>query len=191
VQRRRTIALSSLLILAAGIALWRWSDRRRESSQDVPIYAAATRYGVDPALVKAVVWRESNFNPLARGRAGELGLMQLRDVAAQEWAESVRAYPLPESHLLDPRTNTLAGTWLLRKTLQRYRGTDNPIPYALAEYNAGRANVLKWAKGHAATNSTAFLVAIGFPATRDYINAILDRLAHYRRQWPAVEARPR
>jgi soluble lytic murein transglycosylase len=191
VRRFRPIAIALLLLLAAGVVLGLWRERRLEQSQDVAIYAAATRYGIDPALVKAVVWRESNFNPNARGRDGELGLMQLRDAAAQEWAETARAYPLPETHLLDPRTNTLAGTWYLRKTLLRYRDTDNPVPYALADYNAGRANVLKWAKGRAATNSTAFVDAIGFPATRDYIRAILDRHARYRGDWPAAESRSR
>jgi len=41
---------------------------------------------VEPALIKAVAWRESKFDTHARGRAGEIGLMQLREEAAQEWA---------------------------------------------------------------------------------------------------------
>jgi soluble lytic murein transglycosylase len=161
-----------------------WRAWRLEHSQDRRIYAAARRYGVDPALIKAVVWRESYFNPEARGRAGELGLMQLMDPAAQEWAEAERCYPLPESRLLDPATNTLAGTWYLRKMLRRYRLTDNPLPYALADYNAGRANVLKWTKGAAATNSAAFVEQIGFPGTKDYVLSIQKRQERYRRDFP-------
>jgi soluble lytic murein transglycosylase len=166
------------LMLGCGgwwFAHW-WTDHRF----DGVIGAAARRYGMDPALIKAVVWKESRFRHHAVGRAGELGLMQLMDAAAQEWAESEKVYPLPEPHLLDPATNTLAGTWYLRKVLQRYQRTDNPVAYALADYNAGRGNVLKWALGPAATNSAAFLESIRFPSTRQYILAILERRQAYQ-----------
>jgi len=51
-------------------------------SQDA-IRDAAHRYGVEPGTDKAVVWRESRFNPNARGRAQEIGLMQIQEVAAR------------------------------------------------------------------------------------------------------------
>lgn len=189
-MQRRVILVAALLIggAAAFLVLWRWSDWRIEHSQDANILAAARRYGVDPALIKAVAWRESHFHPKARGRAGEIGLMQIMDAAAQEWADTVRAYPLPESHLLDPGTNTMAGAWYLRKLIQRYQHTDNPLPYALADYNAGRGNVLKWIEGEAATNSSTFISRIGFPSTRAYVLAVLDRREHYRRDFPPVPA---
>ena len=170
------------LLLLIATALWQWSRWRLDHSQDSHIRAAARRYQVDPALVKAVVWKESRFQPDARGQAGEIGLMQITDPAAQEWAETVGAYPLPETHLFDPRTNALAGTWYLRKLLQRYRDTDDPIPYALADYNAGRAHVLKWARGRAATNNNDFRAQIGFPGTRDYVDSVVRRWKHYQRQ---------
>lgn len=172
---------AGLLLLAALALKWR-AGWRLEHSQDRVIFEAATRYSLDPAFVKAVVWKESRFHPDARGRAGEIGLMQLMDPAAQEWAETVRAYPLPERHLFDPRTNTLAGTWYLRKLLQRYRDTDHPAAYALADYNAGRGNVLRWARGDAATNSRAFIAQITFPTTREYIESVLGRWKHYQRE---------
>ena len=56
------------LIVVGGILTW--IERAwvwRENSQDKHILTAARKYGVDPALVKAVVWRESRFNPNARG----------------------------------------------------------------------------------------------------------------------------
>lgn len=174
-------AIVLTLLLTAWVAFWWWRDRQVERSQDGPILEAATRYNLDPALVKAVVWKESRFKPTVRGQAGEIGLMQLMDPAAQEWAETVGVYPLPERQLFDPRTNTLAGTWYLRKLLQRYGDADNPVPYALADYNAGRANVLKWARAAAATNSSEFVVRIGFPGTRDYVESIIRRWRHYQR----------
>src|SRR5881394_2093226 len=62
----------------------------REHSQDKVILAAGARYGVDPALIKAVVWRESWFNPRARGTSGEVGLMQIREPTAKDWAQAER-----------------------------------------------------------------------------------------------------
>ena len=184
-MKRRGLLLVFGLVLALPLGFWlrHW---RLEHSQDRPILAAARRYGVDPGLVKAVVWRESGFNPRALGRAGEVGLMQLMDAAAQEWAETEHAYPLPAEHLFHPATNTLAGTWYLRKMLRRYARCDNAVPFALADYNAGRGNVLKWAQGPAATNSTAFLERIGFPGTRAYVGAIIERSVRYRGDFPPV-----
>lgn len=177
------LILLGLLAAAAGVfSLWWWSDWRLDHSQDKRILEAATRYAIDPTLVKAVMWKESRFNPRARGRAGEIGLMQLMDPAAQEWAETVRAYPLSEAALYDPRTNVLAGAWYLRKLLQRYRDTDNAARYALADYNAGRGNVLKWNRGSAQTNSAVFLAQIGYPSTRGYVDAVMRRWDHYQRR---------
>lgn len=174
------------LLAAAGTIAYGWFSTRLERSQDGPIRFAASRYGVDPALVKAVVWRESAFRPGARGQVGEIGLMQVTDAAAQEWADAERVYPLPEDHLFNPRTNTLAGTWYLAKLLRRYRETDSPATFALADYNAGRGNVLKWMRGPASTNSQAFLNAIGFPSTRAYVVAVLER----RRRYTSAFGRP-
>src|SRR5688500_8589068 len=65
------IALVLVFFVFAGIQIFR---TYRENSHDKLILAAAQKYGVDPTLVKAVVWRESRFNPNARGGAGEIGL---------------------------------------------------------------------------------------------------------------------
>ena len=154
------------------MAWWRW-DYWRLHRFDSVILAASRRYQLDPALVKAVVWRESRFNPRARGRAGELGLMQVRAVAAQEWAAAEKVEPFDHQSCLNPATNTLAGTWYLKKVLTRYRATDNPLAYALADYNAGRGNVLKWQTGQGATNSLLFMSQIEFPSTRDYVRSVL------------------
>lgn len=178
--RRSGLAMAGLLVVAGGLgAWWWWATSRREHQHDGVIRAAAHRYGVDPALVKAVVWRESRFDARARGRAGEIGLMQLTDAAAQEWAESEGVYPLPEGHLFSPHTNTLAGTWYLRKLLLRYAQADQPEVFALADYNAGRGNVLRWAKGESATNGAAFHAGIRFPSTQAYVSAVLERRARY------------
>src|SRR2546422_4249728 len=155
-----------------------------ENSQDAHILAAARKYAVDPALVKAVVWRESWFNPHVKGRKGEIGLMQIRQDAASDWAKAEHTLLFTRQQLFDPGKNTLAGAWYLHKLLRRYQQTDDPLPYALADYNAGRAHVLQWAKGVAATNSAAFVEQISFPTTRAYVQSVMKRYQRYRRVFP-------
>ncbi len=169
-----------LLILAMNLSAWLFWRHRQEHRYDGVIRAAAARYGVAPALVKAVVWKESRFAPDARGRAGELGLMQLMEETAFEWAGSQRLTNFTHEHVLHPATNTLAGTYYLGKALRRYTRTDNPLPYGLADYNAGRGRVLKWMAGAAATNSAAFLARVDIPSTRAYIHDVSLRYQHYR-----------
>jgi soluble lytic murein transglycosylase len=167
-----------LLVLALGVYLvfMFWREHRFNGV----IAAAATRYQMDPALIKAVIWQESRFKPGVRGRAGELGLMQVREAAALEWAADEHIAGFEFTACLDPATNTLAGTWYLKNMLLRYKQADNPLPYALADYNAGRGNVLKWRAGSAMTNSAAFMDQIGFPRTKTYVQSILNRYEHYR-----------
>jgi soluble lytic murein transglycosylase len=181
--------LFAVIFLGGLVALIERYRTYRENSQDVPILAAAQKYGVDPALIKAVVWRESWFNPHVKGRKGEIGLMQIRDAAADEWSKSEHVLLFTHQQLFDPAKNTLAGAWYLRKLLGRYQATDDAVPYALADYNAGRAHVLQWAKGAAVTNSAAFVEQIGFPATRDYLRAVMKRRNHYRQAFPRSELR--
>lgn len=183
-MKNRWLIWLGYFLLVNGIVVYLWLTQAREHRHDAAILAAAKRYGVEPALVKAVVWRESKFNPQARGKVGELGLMQIRETAAKEWAEAEHIPLFWHSQLLDPEKNTLAGTWYLRKLLGRYPHTDNPAVFALADYNAGRGNVLKWAKGPGATNSAAFLAQMEFPGTRHYVATVLERRAYYQPIFP-------
>jgi soluble lytic murein transglycosylase len=109
--------------------------------------------------------------------------MQIREPAAREWAEAERISVFHHEHILDPGSNTLAGTWYLAKLLRRYPQCDDPVPYALADYNAGRGHVLRWNQGAAATNSQQFLAQRTFPGTRRYIGEIMRRHEKYRAEF--------
>ncbi len=175
------LALAGVLLLT--FLLFRWRFARIEFSQDKNIIAASQKHGVDPALIKAVVWRESKFDPAARGTKGETGLMQIMENTGLEWAGEERVPMFSTLTLLDPQRNIDCGTWYLRKLLGRYRMTDDPVPYALADYNAGRGNVLKWMKGSGTTNSQMFVEQIGFPATRHYVRTVVKRREKYVAQF--------
>ena len=178
-MHRKWLNIILILVTADAILAGWWWGRWRENRFDRVIIQAARRHALPASLIKAVVWKESRFNPDARGRAQEYGLMQVGEAAAVEWASAERVRSFEPHHLLRPEVNTQVGAWYLSILSKRYQQTDNPIAYALADYNAGRSNVLRWNKGAAATNSAAFLQNIDFPTTADYVQAILEREKHY------------
>lgn len=190
VLRRYWKAWLFLLIFLGGWVLWyEWRDDRREERYDAFILLAADKYKVHPALIKAVIWQESRFKAKARGKVGEVGLMQIGKLAAQEWAEAEKIRNFRHEQLFDPMLNIMAGTWYLGKLIGRYRHTNHPYRYALADYNAGRTHVLRWNQGAAATNSTLFLEQMDYPATRHYVNNILQRFQSYLPQFQSSPTR--
>jgi soluble lytic murein transglycosylase len=188
ISQRQLFWLALMLLLGIGVLDW-WHERRKERRYDPQILQLSQRYGVDPALVKAVVWRESRFNAKVRGRVGEIGLMQIRPLTAQEWAQAEAPGGRFEGDLFEPETNVRIGTWYLRKLVKRYARTDAPAAYALADYNAGRANVLRWIKGPAETNSAVFLDQITYPGTQEYVRSILHRTARYEASFHSTQTR--
>ncbi|MDH4267806.1 MAG: lytic transglycosylase domain-containing protein [Deltaproteobacteria bacterium] len=98
---------------------------------DTVIWNAAERYGVDYALVKAVIKAESNFNPRAVSRAGAKGLMQLMPGTANA---------LGVDNSFHPEDNIQGGVRHLRYLLERFKGD---LHLALAAYNSGEKVVLK------------------------------------------------
>lgn len=170
----RFLALLLLMaLLAAGF--WGAMEYRRTHRFDSLIRTASQRYGVDAALISAVIWRESNYRHATVGKAGEIGLMQVREPAARDWAKAESLPLFERGHLFDPGTNILAGTWYLSRALKRWKAKDEPIAFALAEYNAGLTHARRWAAMPGAETGSGFSNAVTFPSTRAYIGDILNR----------------
>jgi Transglycosylase SLT domain len=115
---------------------------------------AADRHNIDPALVRAVIETESNWNAGAVSRKGAFGLMQLMPTTAQRFG--VREF-------YSPQQNVEAGVKYLKTLLERYDGN---LDLALAAYNAGEGAVDK---------------AHGIPAfreTRSYVQKVQN--AYFR-----------
>ena len=84
---------------------------------------------MDPALVRAVIETESNWNSSAISRKGAVGLMQLMPTTAQRFGAS---------EYYNPQQNVDAGVKYLKTLLERYDGN---LDLALAAYNAGEGAV--------------------------------------------------
>jgi soluble lytic murein transglycosylase-like protein len=124
------------------------------------IEEAATKERLEPALLRALIRVESNFNHKARSRVGARGLMQIMPLTAEE---------LGNRKALDhrnPRANILAGSHYLRELINQFGGD---LKLALAAYNAGPRAVEKY-KG-----------IPPFAETRSYVRKILSQLDDERR----------
>jgi soluble lytic murein transglycosylase len=133
--------------------------RGRESVKfDQLIVAACRRYGVEFALVKAVIKAESAFDPSALSPAGARGLMQLMPATAAQ-------HGVGDIH--NPQSNIEGGVRHLRLLLNRFRGD---LARALAAYNAGPEAVDRYN---------------GIPPyaeTQTYVQRVLQYRESYRRR---------
>lgn len=159
------------LILVA-IQAWIW--RQHIHAYDDLIEQVAADVRVDPALIRAVALRESRMNANAVGGVGERGLMQVTETVGQEWAALHEVADFQPDDLFDPETNLRVGAWYLRRALDHWSDRTDPLPYALAQYNAGRSNALRWAQDDE-HNPERFLEQITFPSTRAYVADVMRR----------------
>ncbi len=144
---------TAYLAMRSGDALYtvyEWISPARFQQYDALIRSVAAQHHVDPMLVKAVVWRESRFDTRKFGSAGERGLMQVTERAANEWAREERVENFRVEELFDPKVNLQAGAWYLARAIQHWKKQVDPLPFALAEYNAGASRAQRWAGGESA-----------------------------------------
>jgi soluble lytic murein transglycosylase len=181
-HRRRLAAFGAALVLgvaAAGvIALFSpLEDAIKEITlplrHDDIIRQQAREKRLDPALIAAMIYRESKFRDQT-SKAGAKGLMQILPETATFVAKRTGGTDFEESDLSDPQINISYGCWYLRYLLDRYDG--NRIA-AIAAYNAGHRRVDEW--GGKRLN----LAGIRFPETRQYTGDVLEKRREYAERY--------
>jgi soluble lytic murein transglycosylase len=185
---RNWILLGISLVVAAAAVLAAGLNHHTSKFDDV-ISQAAHRYSLDFHLVKSVIYEESWFRPNVRGASGEFGLMQISMAAASDYRAEHTFPPFHEARLLEPRLNVEIGCWYLRRSLDRYQETPNPVFFALLRYNAGEVRSDKWRRLALSTpvpsgmeQESHYLSQVDFPSTRDYVQRILRR-SRARNYW--------
>lgn len=125
-------------------------------------------YGLDKNLVFAVVNVESRFDENAVSKKGATGLMQLMPETADWIAKKAIFEDYREEDLKIPSENIKLGCWYLSYFIEKY----NNLDLALASYNAGRGNVLKWLKDERYSQDGKTLDTIPFKETDNYIKKV-------------------
>ena len=133
----------------------------------------AKMHNVDPALVKAVIAVESAFQPGVVSAKGALGLMQIIPDTGQRYGVTGDRKQSVQQKLFDPATNLKVGTRYLRDLLGMFAQN---IELALAAYNAGEGNVMKY------KNKVP-----PFAETREYVKKVQKLYVDFK---PVPVARP-
>ncbi|MFC1494609.1 lytic transglycosylase domain-containing protein [Thermodesulfobacteriota bacterium] len=129
---------------------------KREHIYNHIIIEAATKYGIEPALLKAIIMAESSYNHMAISEKGAVGLMQLMPRTADA---------LGVEDIYDPQHNVNGGAKYFKQLLNKFNGN---LELALAAYNAGTTKVRKY-------NGIP-----PFSSTRIYIKKVFEYYRHYQ-----------
>ena len=124
------------------------------SAYQAEVRAAANRYGVDEAIVRAIIHAESAFRPHVVSPKNAQGLMQLIPATAKRFG--VR-------DAFDPAQNIEGGVQYLAFLLKRYR---NDLTLAAAAYNAGEGAVDRYKGVPPYKETRNYVVRVGQLATR-------------------------
>ncbi|MFH0959057.1 MAG: lytic transglycosylase domain-containing protein, partial [Pseudomonadota bacterium] len=138
----------------------------------------ASRGGVNPCLVWAIVRQESRYDAFAVSPAGALGLMQVTPRTAL--IISNRNDPTTEvvEELLDPRKNLSVGIQVLSQNLKEFKGSIVP---AIAAYNADINKVRQWVGRNGRMRQDEFIENIPYAETRLYVKRVLANFEAYKK----------
>lgn len=154
-----------------------------ETPIDYPTPALEPKWGftIDKALVYAIAFQESRFNPMAVSPAGAVGLMQLMPEAAARAAgdDKLKADMSP---LFDPAFNLRVGqdyfTWLME------RGVGHDLLRAVAAYNGGPGTLQKTAQ-MLGDDADSLMIIECLPSleTRNYVEKVMAAYWTYKKKF--------
>jgi soluble lytic murein transglycosylase len=177
------VVVAALLVCAAVVlsGLQRATDiRGLPLSETAIIREQAAAKHLDPALIAAVIYAESKFEPRPSS-AGAQGLMQILPATAYYLAHLSGGSRFTASDLASPRINVAYGSYYLRYLLDHYRGNEM---LAVAAYNGGLANVDRWVARASEKGGHLTTAGIPFPETREYVQRVLSAQREYRATYP-------
>src|ERR1700729_4182880 len=189
VRRRRNRLLVGvvLAIVVVGILVSMPLVQKTVNQFSLPLTNAdvirqqASQKHLDPALIAAVIYAETKFDPRSSA-AGALGLMQVMPQTAEYLAHRSGATTFTIADLGTPQVNIAYGSYYLRYLLDEYHGN---VVDALAAYNGGESNVDLWVAAARAQGHSLAVGDIPFPETRAYVAKVLSAEGQYRSKYAA------
>ena len=140
---------------------------------------AATRHGIDPALVLSLMFAESAFDPEAFSPAGAIGLMQLMPATGARLAKKEGLAILSGQEYFQPQINIALGTRYLRDLSELFK---HQLPPVIASYNAGEHRVSTWWKAELYQQDVPrFISNIPYKETWRYVQKVLWYHREYHR----------
>jgi len=186
VSRRALITISSaaaaalcLVALFAGLQQAAHNLALPLSDASIIREQAAEKH-LDPALIAAVIYAETKFDPRP-SPAGAQGLMQILPATAYYLAHLSGGSRFTASDLATPSINLAYGSYYLRYLLDHYAGDEM---LAVAAYNGGLGNVDRWVAQANADGRQLTVDMIPFPQTREYVQRVLAAQRAYRSTYP-------
>lgn len=142
---------------------------------------ARTMVSGDPALVHAVIRRESRFMPTAISNKNAMGLLQVIPSTAEKLCKEMKI-PFDVRKLTCPDFNLKLGCRYLRHLHEKFNGY---LPMVLAAYNAGPSQPIKWAKTYGDPRQNEietidWIELIPYSETRNYIQRVLEAYGVYK-----------
>ncbi|HBN21810.1 MAG TPA: hypothetical protein DD412_01055 [Holosporales bacterium] len=142
-----------------------------------------TKGAQDPALINAIIRKESGFNPYAISGAGAQGLMQLMPKTAQIIAKDIGLKIDVADLTKNPEVNVKLGTAYFEQKLTRFQGNKE---ITLSGYNAGPLYSDKWLKRYGdprlgEIDLLTWIELIPFSETRSYIRRVMANYGVYQK----------
>jgi soluble lytic murein transglycosylase len=187
IRRRRRLLLAGIVVGAVtiGVLLSMPLVRKAVNELSLPlrysdvIRQQAAEKHLDPALVAAVIYAETKFEP-RDSAVGAVGLMQVMPQTASFLARRSGATTFTTADLADPQVNIAYGSYYLRYLLNEYHQN---LSLALAAYNGGESNVDRWVAAARADGRALTVAHIPFPETRAYVQRVLHARGEYKRKY--------
>ena len=134
------------------------------------VEASSKKYGLDSALVYAVIKTESSFRKDVKSSAGAVGLMQILPSTAK-WIAEVNNESFESNDLFDVGTNVDYGCFYLRYLFDKFEDVD----VVVCAYNAGETKVREWLK-----DGVLIEDRIDYKETKNYLKKVRQNYRVYK-----------
>lgn len=166
------LLLVSVIIIVNSVSLVLQTVYPREYSDLVEDYAEA--YGIDKALLYALIECESGFDKNAVSSVGAKGLTQITPETFQ-WLQTKTGEAHTDDALFTPEVSIKYGAFFLSMLLEEFDDTET----ALAAYHAGRGRVNEWLENAEYSSDGKTLDKIPFEDTALYARKVVKVRERY------------